>query len=213
MKIAASLDGQSALPNGKSQWITSELARADGHSWRARSDAILTGIGTVLLDDPLLNVRLVQAQHQPALVVVDSRLETPLNARLFHTARAVHIYFSAEDSAKKSALERCGATVTYMPSANGKVDLLAMMHDLAARQIMQVHVEAGYKLNGSMIKEGLVDELLIYLAPKLLGDAQGMALFGPLQDLAQAMQLEFVEIKKLGVDLFIRAKVLRGFHI
>jgi diaminohydroxyphosphoribosylaminopyrimidine deaminase / 5-amino-6-(5-phosphoribosylamino)uracil reductase len=206
MKVAASLDGTTALANGQSQWITSEAARTDGHAWRARSCAVLTGIGTVLEDNPRLDVRLVETPRQPHLVVVDSRLETPLDAHLFIAGRALFIYAAAENDDKKAALEARGATVIYLPDANGKVDLAAMMKDLAKREINELHVEAGSKLNGSLIRAGLVDEFLIYLAPKLLGPGQGMAEFGPLQQLSEGVELQFLSSDKVGNDLRVVAR-------
>ena len=211
MKIAASLDGQTALENGASQWITSEPARADGHAWRARACAVLTGIGTVLEDNPRLDVRLVQTPRQPHLVVVDSRLETPLDAHLFIAGRTLYVYAAVPDDVKKVALEARGATVVYCPGrtpgTEGKVDLAAMLHDLATREINEVHVEAGHKLNGSLVREGLVDEFLIYLAPKLLGKGRGMVNIGPLTELSQAVALEFKSTDMLGPDLRLVARI------
>jgi diaminohydroxyphosphoribosylaminopyrimidine deaminase/5-amino-6-(5-phosphoribosylamino)uracil reductase len=211
MKVAASLDGKTALTNGSSQWITSEAARADGHAWRARACAVLTGIGTVLADNPRLDVRLTTATRQPHLVVVDSRLETPLDAQLFIAGRAMYIYAATQDSGKKAALESHGATVIYLPGSKpgtqDKVDLVAMLRDLAAREINELHIEAGHKLNGSLLREGLVDELLVYLAPKLIGQGADMASFGPLSELSQALALEFKSTAMLGPDLRIVARI------
>ncbi|MDP2448639.1 MAG: bifunctional diaminohydroxyphosphoribosylaminopyrimidine deaminase/5-amino-6-(5-phosphoribosylamino)uracil reductase RibD [Polaromonas sp.] len=212
MKVAASLDGKTALDNGKSQWITSDAARTDGHAWRARSCAVLTGIGTVLEDNPRLDVRLVDTPRQPHLVVVDSRLETPLDAHLFIAGRAIYIYAAEQNDAKKAALEARGATVVYLPGNGGKVDLAAMLRDLALREVNEVHVEAGHKLNGSLIREGLVDEFLVYLAPKLIGQGSGMASFGPITELSQAVDLDFQSTDRLGPDLRIVARV-RGHDL
>ena len=207
MKIAASLDGKTALVNGASQWITGEAARTDGHAWRARADAVLTGIGTVLEDDPRLDVRLVDAVRQPALVVVDSRLETPLCAKLFAPARRLLIYFAVPDAQRQAALEAKGAVVIAMPGPDGKVDLAAMLRDLAQREVGELHVEAGSKLNGSFVREGLVDEFLLFLAPMLLGQGREMAAFGPLADLAQALALQITDVDRVGADLRILARV------
>ena len=207
MKVAASLDGQTALLNGQSQWITREAARADGHAWRARSSAVLTGIGTVQADNPRLDVRLAETTRQPHVVIVDSKLETPLNALILGAGRARFIYAAVQNDVKKAALEALGATVIYMPGENDKVDLPAMLRDLAQREVNELHVEAGHKLNGSFIREGLMDELLLYVAPKLLGTGQGMASFGPLQSLSEATQLQFMSTEMVGDDLRIRARV------
>lgn len=207
MKVAASLDGKTALDNGDSQWITSDAARTDGHAWRARASAVLTGIGTVLEDNPRLDVRLVDTPRQPHLVVVDSRLETPLDAHLFMAGRALYIYAAEHNDAKKAALEARGATVVYLPGKGGKVDLAAMLRDLAVREVNEVHVEAGHKLNGSLVREGLVDEFLVYLAPKLVGQGAGIASFGPITALSQALDLEFRSTDRLGPDLRIVARV------
>ncbi len=207
MKVAASLDGTTALDNGQSQWITSELARTDGHAWRARACAILTGIGTVLEDDPRLDVRLVDSPRQPVVVVVDSRLELPPSARLFQPGRPVWVYTAVQDAPKRSALEARGATVIPLPGAGGKVDLAAMLRDLGQREINELHVEAGHKLNGSLVREGLADEFLVYLAPALLGTGRGMAALGPLTDLAQGQRLEFTEVERVGPDLRILARI------
>ena len=211
LKIAASVDGKTALDNGLSQWITGPAARIDGHAWRARASAVLTGIGTVLTDNPRLDVRLLETPRQPQLVLVDSRLETPLDARLFEPERAVIIYAALPDAAKQAALQARGATVIYLPGqqaqTRGKVDLAAMMRDLGQREINELHVEAGHKLNGSLIEAGLVDELLLYLAPKLIGQGRDMASFGPLADLGQAHGLAFKSTAMLGPDLRIVARV------
>ena len=219
MKIAASLDGQTALLNGQSQWITGPEARADGHVWRARACAILTGIGTVLQDNPLLDLRLSPHTDSPLrlphLVIVDSRLETPLDARLFEhtrpdafTPRQIWIYAAIDNPSKRAALEAQGAQISVLPNPQGKVDLQALLHDLSRREVNELHVEAGHKLNGSLIREACIDELLIYLAPQMLGLGQGMSQWGPLTDLAQSLRLEFTETQRIGKDLRVLAKVL-----
>jgi diaminohydroxyphosphoribosylaminopyrimidine deaminase / 5-amino-6-(5-phosphoribosylamino)uracil reductase len=207
MKIAASLDGTTALANGQSQWITSPEARADGHAWRARSCAVLTGIGTLLQDDPQLDVRLVQTPRQPYRIIVDSLLQTAPGANIFKAGGPVWIYCATRDTAKEAALLATGATVSCLPDINGKVDLAEMMMDLARREINELHIEAGSKLNGSLIRAGLVDEFLLYLAPKLLGPGQGMASFGPLQLLSEALELQFQSADRVGQDLRVVARV------
>jgi diaminohydroxyphosphoribosylaminopyrimidine deaminase / 5-amino-6-(5-phosphoribosylamino)uracil reductase len=256
MKAAASLDGVTALLNGHSQWITSLAARDDGQAWRARACAVLTGIGTVLADDPLLNVRAllpvvhpdallgellplpdeikqktavptevsyIPAPRQPHLVIVDSKLDLPLNAKLLSTLgqrgqasslypketidlivpRAILVYHSSQNDQKIKALQALGLKLIYIPeSASGKVDLAAMMRDLAVNQeINELHVEAGFKLNGSLIKAGLVDEMLIYMAPKLLGAGMGLANLPELAsfaDLPEAQNFAFRSVELVG---------------
>ena len=215
MKIAASLDGITALESGVSQWITSEAARTDGHQWRARSCAIVTGIGTVLEDNPRLDVRLIEVKRQPHVVVIDSRLEIPLDAHILIAGRARFIYAAAQNDEKKSALEALGVTVVYCPGKTpetaSKVDLAAMLHDLAAREVNEVHVEAGSKLNGSLLKAGLVDEVISYIAPKLIGPGRGLASLPALSALGDAISLEFTSVEKVGPDIRIVARVV-GAH-
>ncbi|MBY0409355.1 MAG: bifunctional diaminohydroxyphosphoribosylaminopyrimidine deaminase/5-amino-6-(5-phosphoribosylamino)uracil reductase RibD [Burkholderiaceae bacterium] len=208
MKVAASLDGTTALANGASQWITSPEARTDGHAWRARACAVLTGIGTVLADNPRLDVRNVVTERQPHVVLVDSGLQLPLDASLFIAERALFIYTAVENEAKKFALEQRGATVVVLPNLHGKVDLPAMMIDLARREINELHVEAGSNLNGSLVREALVDELLVYLAPALLGEGRGMTQWGPLVDLSHGLSLDFTAVDRVGRDIRLVARVL-----
>jgi diaminohydroxyphosphoribosylaminopyrimidine deaminase / 5-amino-6-(5-phosphoribosylamino)uracil reductase len=207
MKAAASLDGTTALCNGQSQWITSPEARADGHAWRARASAVLTGIGTVLADDPSLDVRLVDTPRQPVRVVVDSGLQTPPSARLFKAGSPVWIYTASEDAERAQALQAAGAHLTCLPDVQGKVDLAAMLRDLAQREINEVHLEAGSKLHASFMRAGLVDELLVYLAPRLLGPGQGLVALPALQSLDQATALDFISCERIGPDLRIVARV------
>lgn len=207
MKIAASLDGRTALADGRSQWITGPAARADGHAWRRRASAVLTGIGTVQEDDPRLDVREVPTARQPTLVLVDSRLETPATARLWSVpGREVWIYGAVDDEARAQALRARGATVARLPDARGKVDLGAMLADLARRGVNELHVEAGHKLNASLLAAGLVDELLVYLAPRLLGPGRDMAALPPLAALGDALPLRFVDTRLVDGDLRIVAR-------
>ena len=210
MKVAASLDGFTALPNGASQWITSPEARADGHAWRARACTVLTGIGTVLADNPRLDVREVATPRQPQVAVVDSHLRTPVNAALFIAGRACTIYcggaMDAAMQARRSALQAQGARVVHLPAPDGRVDLRAMLHDLGAQAVNELHVEAGQQLNGALAQAGLVDEWLLYLAPQLLGSGRGMALLPPFNTLAQALPLAFESVQQVGPDLRILAR-------
>ncbi|HEU0189328.1 MAG TPA: bifunctional diaminohydroxyphosphoribosylaminopyrimidine deaminase/5-amino-6-(5-phosphoribosylamino)uracil reductase RibD [Gallionella sp.] len=209
-KIAMSLDGRTALANGVSQWITGEAARRDVQRWRARSCAVLTGINTVLADDAQLNVRGMETSRQPLRVVLDSRLRVPLNARILQNCERgnVLIYTVSHDAGKIAALEKSGATVSVLPPGNGQVDLPAVLIDLARRGCNEVLVEAGSTLNGALLKAGLVDELLLYIAPQLLGDAaRGMAQLGELTELDQRINLKWQDVRQVGNDLRITVKV------
>ncbi len=205
MKVAASLDGMTALRDGQSQWITGPEARADGHAWRARTCAILTGIGTVRADDPQLTVRAVDTPRQPRRIVVDSRLEISPDARILQGG-GTWVVAAAGNPEKEAMLRGVGAEVIILPNPAGKVDLAGLMHELGRRQINELHVEAGAKLNGSLIREGCVDELLVYLAPCLIGEAQGMFALPPLARLDQKKTLSFHEVKQIGPDLRILAR-------
>ena len=206
MKAAASLDGMTALHNGQSQWITGEQARADGHAWRARACAILTGIGTVKADDPQLNVRALASPRQPRRIIVDSKLEIALHARVLQGG-ASWIVAATPAPEKVAALRSAGHDVILLPNAAGKVDLAALMLELGRREINELHVEAGSKLNGSLIREGCVDELLVYLAPCLVGDAQGMFALPALQQLDQKIRLHFHEVTQIGEDIRVLARL------
>ena len=208
LKVAVSLDGRSALDNGASQWITGEAARTDGHAWRKRAGAVLTGVGTVLDDNPRLDVRLVQTAHQPLRVIVDSRLATPPQSRILDAPGQVLIYAAQAQpqQPQQAALAERGAEIAFAPGAGGKVDLPAMLADLAKRGVNELHVEAGHKLNGSFVREGLVDEFLVYMAPKLLGQGRELAAFGPLTRLEDGVALRFESVTQLGGDLRILAR-------
>ena len=205
LKVACSLDGMTALPDGSSQWITDEPARADGHHWRARACAILTGIGTVRDDDPQMNVRLVQTERQPIKVIVDSRLEIDPAAKIMQSG-AVIIACAVENAARQHELTDRGAQVLVLPDTNGKVDLKLLMKTLGSRGINECHVEAGFKLNGSLIREDCVDELLWYVAPSLLGQATGVANLEPVATLTERRQLSFHAVTQVGGDLRIQAR-------
>ncbi len=211
MKIAASLDGRTALDDGRSQWITGAAARQDGHQWRARACAILTGIGTVRDDDPQLNVRDVDTTRQPLRVVIDSRLETPLSARILQGSKTL-LLSAIDDPAREAAYAVRGVEVERVPSnAQGKTDLPLVLETLARRGINELHVEAGAKLNGSLLREGCVDELLVYLAPSVIGDTGlGMFALPPLAELAAQQRLQFTDVRQIGDDLRILARVLRA---
>ncbi|MBI2306827.1 MAG: bifunctional diaminohydroxyphosphoribosylaminopyrimidine deaminase/5-amino-6-(5-phosphoribosylamino)uracil reductase RibD [Rhodocyclales bacterium] len=207
LKAAASLDGRTALASGESQWITGAEARCDGHRWRARACAILTGFGTVRDDDPQLNVRDIETPRQPWRVVIDSRLETPPTARLLDGGQVLVI--GAEDhAARADALRARGADVLILPNAAGKVDLSAALQALAQRGINEVHAEAGFRLNGSLLRENLVDELLLYLAPCLIGEAAlGLFNLPALAALADKRQLQWRDVRPVGADLRIIARL------
>ncbi|GAB1392489.1 bifunctional diaminohydroxyphosphoribosylaminopyrimidine deaminase/5-amino-6-(5-phosphoribosylamino)uracil reductase RibD [Rhodocyclaceae bacterium] len=206
LKVATSLDGKTALANGRSQWITGPDARRDVHVWRARSCAMLTGIGTVRDDNPRLNVRDVETIRQPLRVVVDSRLEISPDAAILEGGNCL-IAAAVTQPEKVARLQATGADVICLPNPQGKVDLPGLLQVLGQRGINEVMAEAGLKLNGSLLREGCVDELLVYQAPLLLGDAaRGMADIGELVELAQAKRLTVLERRPIGADFFIRAR-------
>lgn len=206
VKLAASLDGKTALLNGRSRWITGEAARRDGHHWRARACAVLTGIGTVRDDDPQLTVREVATTRQPLRVVVDSRLEIPLAARVLEGG-GVLVAAARDDRGKIAALEARGAEVIVMPNSAGKVELGGLFRELARREVNEVHVEGGYRLNGSLLGEGLVDELVAYLAPSLIGDAaRGMFDLPELEDLSGRRELRIHDLCMIGTDIRVVAR-------
>ena len=206
LKVAASLDGRTALNNGRSQWITGEAARRDGHHWRARACAILTGAGTVRDDDPRLTVREVETSRQPLRVVVDSKLDTPSTAKVLEGG-GVLVAAAQEDKAKIAALRARGAEVLVMPNSAGKVELGELFRELARRGMNEVHVEAGSRLNGSLLQEGQVDEFLIYLAPSIIGDAaRGMFHLPELTELAGRRQLKILDTRMIGPDIRVLAR-------
>ncbi|EXI74343.1 MAG: Riboflavin biosynthesis protein RibD [Candidatus Accumulibacter sp. SK-11] len=210
LKLAASLDGKTALLNGASQWLTGPAARQDGHRWRARACAILTGIGTVREDDPQLNVRGVAAAsgdvRQPLRIVVDSRLETSPDARVLLGGGTL-IVAATGDPARRAALARRGAEILLLPGPGDQVDVEALLAELARRGVNEVHAEAGFTLSGALLRAGLVDELLLYLAPCLVGDAaRGMFALPQIEALADRKQLCIRDLRLIGPDLRLLAR-------
>ncbi|MGP1717530.1 MAG: bifunctional diaminohydroxyphosphoribosylaminopyrimidine deaminase/5-amino-6-(5-phosphoribosylamino)uracil reductase RibD [Methylophilus sp.] len=209
LKVAASLDGRTALANGVSQWITSPAARRDVHHWRARSCAMLTGIGTVLHDDPSLTVRDVESTRQPLRVIVDSQLRIPLAAKVLQQGQAIIAYATAPTEAlqdKLARLQSLGVQTVALPNADGQVDVAALLHKLAEQQINEVMVEAGAALNGALLQTGLVDELLLYYAPKLMGDASaGMFALPAYTAMSQSLALNIVDVRHFDQDIRIQA--------
>ena len=205
LKSAASLDGKTALLNGVSQWITGPQARADGHHWRARSCVVLTGLGTVLADDPLLTVREVDTPRQPRRALVDSQFVVPETARFFDQPGSM-VFTCHADPEKSARLTARGVQVVSLPTHNGHVDLTALMHWLGANAINEVHVEAGARLQGALLQAGCVDELLVYLAPMVLGAGRGMFDGPALTTLDNIQRYEFQEPVRLGADLRFQAR-------
>lgn len=207
MKIAATLDGKTALENGISQWITGPQARRDGHAWRARACALLTGIGTVKEDDPLLTVRDVSTSRQPPRLVVDSRMEISLEAKILAQGTVV-LVAAQDDVEKRRQLQDRGVEVLLIPDANGKVDLRQLIVECARREFNELHIEAGFKLNGSLMREGLIDELVVYLAPSIVGDrARGMFALPALDSLAGKTELALYDLCRVGNDVRIIARM------
>lgn len=206
LKLAATLDGRTALPDGRSRWITGESARADGHRWRARSCAVLTGSGTVRTDDPQLTVRAVEARRQPLRIVIDSRLEIAPEARVLDGGGTL-VFAAVADAGRRRALEARGAEVLLRPAPDGKVDLAAMAEELGRRGLNEVLIESGSRLNGSLLRAGVVDELLVYVAPRLIGEhGRGMFDLPELAALESARRLEFRDVTRCGADLRIVAR-------
>lgn len=200
MKLAASLDGRTALPNGQSQWITGPAARADGHHWRARADAILTGIGTVLHDDPQMTVRAIETPRQPHRVVLDSHLRTPPDAQILKGGGTL-IICAEETADRRQALQQAGAEVLCLPNPAGQVDLAAVVRELGRRQYNEVHVEAGAGVNGGLFQAGLIDEILLYLAPRVLGQGAGLMSLPELSSVDQSELWQWHQWQLLDDDL------------
>jgi len=207
LKVATSLDGRTALVGGASRWITGEAARADGHRWRARACAVLTGVGTVFADDPELTVRAVETSRQPLRVVIDRHAETPPAARVLAGGNALVVTAGARNDGWPAGVEALA-----LPDAAGRIDLVALMRELARRGVNELHVEGGARLNGALISAGLVDEVLHYVAPSVLGDpARGMfELAAPLPSLDDRVVLEWQSIDRVGADLRLIARIRRS---
>ncbi|MDT7836354.1 bifunctional diaminohydroxyphosphoribosylaminopyrimidine deaminase/5-amino-6-(5-phosphoribosylamino)uracil reductase RibD [Aquabacterium sp. OR-4] len=206
MKLAASLDGRTALPDGSSQWITGPAARADGQAWRRRASAVLTGIGTVRDDDPRLDVREWPIARQPRRVILDSGFATPATARILTPPGDVLVVGAAENDSARQALHAVGARTLRLPAPDGRVDLPALLQRLAEEGVNELHIEAGATLNGAWLAADLVDELLLYLAPKLLGPGRDLAAMPVLAQLAQARPWRFIESSLVQDDLRVRLR-------
>ena len=209
MKAAASLDGRTALPDGRSQWVTGEAARKDGHAWRRRAGALLTGIGTVRHDNPQLDVRLVATAHQPLRVVVDSAFSLSPQARLLQTPGRVLVVGARAHNERMAALRDAGAELLLLPDSQfgtDRVDLTALLSHLAAEGVNELHLEAGATLNAAMLAGGLVDELLLYLAPVWLGPGRDIASLPLLPSLAEAQRWQFTQLSQVGGDVRLMAR-------
>jgi len=202
-KIAVSLDGRTALANGESKWITGKAARADVQRWRARSSAILTGVGTVIADDPLLTVRAEElgSVEPPVRIVVDSHLRIPVDAQMFGSPGSVRIFCIEAHDETRSALETAGAVVEVLDSEDGRVCLTGVLGRLAELEVNEVLVEAGPTLNGALLEAGLIDELLVYMAGNILGThGRGMFAIPELTDMSKRTELNLVELRRVGDD-------------
>jgi diaminohydroxyphosphoribosylaminopyrimidine deaminase / 5-amino-6-(5-phosphoribosylamino)uracil reductase len=206
LKAACSLDGRSALEDGRSQWITGPAARADGHRWRKRAGAVLSGIGTVLADDPRLDVREVPTARQPWRVIVDASLQTPPAARVLDAPGQALVIAARDDGPAADALRARGAEVLALPAPQGRIDLRALLALLGERGVNELHVEAGPTLNAALLASGLVDELLVYQAPMLIGPGRAMAALPPLPGLDAAARFHYIDVARIGHDLRLRAR-------
>lgn len=206
-KLAASLDGRTALASGASRWVSGEAARTDVQYWRARSSAILTGIGTLLADDPALTVRLPGEWRQPRAIIVDSVLRTPPSARILDQPGQTHLATIVDDPVRHAPLVKAGANLLVLPESNGHVDLAALARRLAEMECNEVLVEAGAQLNGALLQADLIDELIIYMAPHLMGDsARGMFHLPALADMHARQELQVTDIRLIGADIRVMAR-------
>ena len=210
LKVAASMDGRTAMRSGESQWVSGDQSRRDVHHWRARSSAILTGIGTVVADNPALTVRDVDTERQPLRVIVDSKFTTPRDAKILLQPGRVLVATANEQYMGSEDIDSEHVEVVYVPTTNHTVDLEALMHHLTQRDINEVLVEAGPTLSGAMLQANLVDEVLIYLAPKVLGDeGRGMFSLHGLDRLVDCFKFNLIDIRQFGNDVRIQLKPLK----
>jgi diaminohydroxyphosphoribosylaminopyrimidine deaminase/5-amino-6-(5-phosphoribosylamino)uracil reductase len=210
VKVAASLDGRTALTTGESKWITGEAARNDVQRLRAASSAILTGIGTVLADDPALTVRVLDIGRQPLRVVVDSRLRMPPTAQMLRLPGTTLVATAAGDNAAARTLAAAGAEIVPMAGTSAEVDLTALLRLLAEREVNEVLVEAGPRLSGALLAARLVDEIVIYLAPRLLGEGRGMFDLPALKNIADGASLDVREVRAVGSDWRVTARLIEA---
>ncbi len=211
LKLAASLDGRTALAGGASRWITGAAARADTQRWRARASAVLTGSGTVLADDPRLDVRLPGARRQPLRAVLDSRLRTPATARILQPPGSAVLFARAAAGAQAARLTAAGASVVAVAGGADGLDLAAVLQHLCRLEVNELHVECGARLAGSLLAARLVDEMVVYVAPLLLGDgARPLAALGTLSDMADGWRMEFIEARRVGADLRLTLRPAGG---
>lgn len=216
LKVASSIDGRTALANGLSQWITGPAARDNGYLWRAKSSAILTGVGTILADNPRLDTHHKAAADEPLLAIVDSDLSTPLSAKIFLAKRRIFIFTTSTNSLKQTELEMRGVNVIHCPTTDSEskhVDLKYVLSELAREEVNEVHVEAGATLNGSLIQSNLVDEMIWYVAPKLLGNGAPIADIGTLDNIFESPQFKFISTEMIDNDIRIIARNNQSYFI
>lgn len=207
-KLAMSLDGRTAMASGESKWITSSAAREDVQRLRAKSSAILTGVGTVLADDPSMTVRLDNVSNQPLRVVVDTNLSMPTTAKMLKEKGKTVLMTCSADEGVAESLKNAGAEVHVMPYCNTSVDLKSVLHQLSDMHINDVLLETGATLSGAMLQAGLIDELIIYMAPVLMGnEARGLFALPGLEQMQDKIELDIVEQRLVGQDIRITAKV------
>ena len=204
-KVAAGLDGRTSLKNGRSLWITGKSARLDVQNWRAQSCAVITGVGTVLADNPSMKVRLENTKRQPLRVIVDSQLRTPEDSKMLDGDRVLIVY-ARDKNGRGTILNKKGAELLHLPDHNGRVDLRALLHYLAQHGMNEILLEAGQILNGAFLECGLIDEFIFYFAPKLMGsDAKGMFAISELTEMNQALEIQMTDVRQFGTDIRIRA--------